>query len=426
MEISLCLPSEASTVLVVRDMATGARDVTSSPSSMEGESPSSGEGMLARVLVEARHLHPEDLGALLRRWGAPAGIEEPVIYIADRDQIQLTPLDETTGSAEPVDGSLAGRSYQRGEPIWVEHDQEGHAWFPLTDGTSRVGVMRARLDPSDPSAMARGVDLASLVAYLLVAKAPLSDRLARLLNAQPLTLAAEMRWAALPPLSFQEKRVAVGAMLQPAYEIAGDTIDYAVDGDTLSVAIFDAMGHGLTASQLASTAVYAYRLGRRQQLPLEDLYRSIDDAVAGQFGDESYVTAQLATLDLASGSLHSICAGHPQPLLLRDRTSIHELPADTHLPLGLGHRDVAVTEQHLQPGDTIVYYSDGISEARAADGEEFGVERLKDFLVRAAASDLMPAETARRALHAVRDHHQDHLVDDATLVLINWRGDTAG
>lgn len=179
---------------------------------------------------------------------------------------------------------------------------------------------------------------------------------------------------ALPPLSFEENRVAIGAMLQPAYEIAGDTIDYAVDGDTFSVAIFDAMGHGLTASQLANIAVYAYRLGRLQRLSLED------------------------------------------------RTSIHELQAGTHLPLGLGHGDVAVTEQRLQPGDTIVYYSDGISEARAADGEEFGVERLKDFLVRAAASDLTPAETARRALHAVRDHHDDQLADDATLALIRWRG----
>jgi serine/threonine protein phosphatase PrpC len=378
--------------------------------------------MLARVLAEARNLHPEHLGALLRRWGAEGGVMDVEVYVADRDQVQLTPLDEGSAAAEVIDGSLAGRCYQRGEPILVDNEREGHAWYPLTDGMSRIGVIRVRLDPSDPSAVGRSADLASLAAYLLMAKAPLSDRLTRLMNARPLTLAAEMRWAALPPLSFEEKRVAIGAMLQPAYEIAGDTIDYAVDGDILSVAIFDAMGHGLTASQLASTAVYAYRLGRLQRLPLEDLYRSIDDAVADQFGDESYVTAQLATLDLSTGSLRSICAGHPEPLLLRDRTSIHELQADTQLPLGLGHRDVAVTDLQLQPGDTLVYYSDGISEARAADGEEFGVERLKDFLVRAAASDLTPAETARRALHAVRAHHDDRLADDATLALINWRG----
>jgi hypothetical protein len=394
----------------------------SEPDSAPDAGSAGGEAMLAGVLAGARHIHPEDLGALLRRCGAPAGVADPVVFVADRDQAQLTALDDPTAAVEAVEGSLAGRCYQRGEPIGVDAEGDGHAWFPLSDGTSRVGVMRARLDPADPSAMRRGVDLAALVAYLLVVKAPVSDQMTRLLNARPLTLAAEMRWAALPPLSFEEERVAVGAMLQPAYEIAGDTIDYAVDGGTLSLAIFDAMGHGLVASQLASTAVYAYRLGRRRRLPLPELYRSIDDAVADQFGDESYVTAQLTTLDLTSGSLQSICAGHPQPLLLRDRTSIHELPADTHLPLGLGHRDVAVTEQQLQPGDTIAYYSDGISEARAADGEEFGVERLKDFLVRAAASELTPAETARRALHAVRAHHNEQFADDATLALITWRG----
>lgn len=166
-------------------------------SSQEGRS-SSGEAILGGVLAEARHLHPDDLGALLRRWGARAGLEDTVVYVADRDQAQLTAVADPAAAPEPVEGSVAGRCYQRGEPVEVATDEERHAWFPLTDGSTRVGVMRARLDPFDRSALARATDLASLAAYLIVAKTPLSDQLTGLLNARPLTLAAEMRWAALP------------------------------------------------------------------------------------------------------------------------------------------------------------------------------------------------------------------------------------
>lgn len=82
--------------------------------------------------------------------------------------------------------------------------------------------------------------------------------------------------------------------------------------------------------------------------------------------------------------------------------------------------DLAITEQQLQPGDTIAYYSDGISEARSPAGEQFGLERLKELLVHAAASQLTPAETARRTLREVVQHHNNALEDDATLLLATW------
>ena len=392
-----------------------------------------GEKALADLLEKAHRMHPDDLGDEVRAAGRAMGVEDVVVYIVDRDQRQLTPLadsglvgDGAGGPGEgpePVDGSMAGRCYQRGEQITVEVAPDGsHTYYPLLDGTARLGVMRARVDPADGPALAWGAHLASLASYLVVAKTTVGDRLARAFNVKQLSLAAEMRWAALPPLAFDNHRVALGAMLQPAYEIAGDTFDYAVEGDVLHLGIFDAMGHGLRASILANTAVYAYRLGRREGMSLEDLYRSIDDAIATEFGDEPFVTAQLVTIDLDRGTLRSVCAGHPRALLLRNRTSIHELEADVQLPLGMGHRDVEVTEQRLEPGDTVVYYSDGISEARSGAGEEFGVERLKDFLVRAASSDLTPSEVARRALHAVAEHHSGTMADDATLVLLTWSG----
>ncbi|MEA3057093.1 MAG: hypothetical protein QOD30_2525, partial [Actinomycetota bacterium] len=190
----------------------------------------------------------------------------------------------------------------------------------------------------------------------------------------------------------------------------------------LHVAIFDAMGHGLRASQLATLAVNAYRWARRDRRPLPEIYRAIDDVVATEFGPDSFTTAQLATIELETGAIECVNAGHPQPLLLRDG-KVSELAFDACLPIGLGHGDGELTSASLQPGDTVVFVSDGTIEARSASGEQFGIDRLSEHLLRAAATGLTPSETMRRAAHALLDHHGGHLDDDATLVSVMWKGD---
>ncbi|HEY6787696.1 MAG TPA: SpoIIE family protein phosphatase, partial [Trebonia sp.] len=67
-------------------------------------------------------------------------------------------------------------------------------------------------------------------------------------------------------------------------------------------------------------------------------------------------------------------------------------------------------------------YTDGVTEARAADGELFGLERLTDLLEREAASGQPPEELLRRLVRALLDHHADGLRDDATLLLLRWSG----
>ncbi len=76
----------------------------------------------------------------------------------------------------------------------------------------------------------------------------------------------------------------------------------------------------------------------------------------------------------------------------------------------------------LQPGDTVVLYTDGVVEARGPDGQEFGVDRLRDLLEREAASERAPEEVLRRLVRAVLDHQAGLLRDDATLVLLQWAG----
>jgi serine phosphatase RsbU (regulator of sigma subunit) len=213
-------------------------------------------------------------------------------------------------------------------------------------------------------------------------------------------------------------------MLEPAYEVGGDAMDYAVNEDVAHLAVFDAMGHGLQASLLASLAVGAYRNARRAGRDLVETGLAIDEALGAQFGGERFVTAVLCQLDLERGSLRWIVAGHPPPLLVRDGRVVKELDERPDRPLGLGmNTRLTVHEEALEPGDRLFVYTDGVVEARDEQGEQFGLERLVDFLARADAADEPVPETMRRLSKAVLAHQRDQLQDDATHVLLAWRDD---
>lgn len=106
----------------------------------------------------------------------------------------------------------------------------------------------------------------------------------------------------LPPLTFSGRNVTISGVLEPAYDIAGDTFDYAVNGDTTHLAIIDAVGHGLEASR-ANLAVAAYRNGRRLGLDATGIDCAMDAAISDQFGTEKFATSQLATPSLSTGRL---------------------------------------------------------------------------------------------------------------------------
>jgi serine phosphatase RsbU (regulator of sigma subunit) len=117
----------------------------------------------------------------------------------------------------------------------------------------------------------------------------------------------------LPPLPVSTARLVISGVLQPSYDICGDTFDYAIDGDVAHVAVFDAMDHGLDACRLASIG---------------------DEPVGEQSDPERFLTGVLTELDLRNGRLRWVNAGHPAPLLLRSQQVVSELHTSAVLPLG--------------------------------------------------------------------------------------------
>jgi serine phosphatase RsbU (regulator of sigma subunit) len=266
-------------------------------------------------------------------------------------------------------------------------------------------------------------DIATITAAELVSRGQYTDLLARVRRSRPMSLAAELQWQALPPNAFATTEVSVAGMMEPAYAASGDAFDYSHDERGLSFAIFDAVGHDLDSTLISTLAIGAYRNRRRAEEGLEAIAVALDDAIAEQLGGERYCTGLLAELDDSTGALTWLNAGHPLPLLVRAGRVVKELECRPRPPFGLGSlvaRPPEIASVHLEPGDAVFLYTDGIIEARSSDGVDFGLERLERFLLRAFADQLSPAETLRRLSNAVLDHHGGVLRDDASTLLVGW------
>lgn len=407
-----------------------------------GASPLTPEETAVADTMQRAHLAAaHELPDLFEQHAASLGVDALVTYLVDLQQAVLVPFvprraPRADEQLEPlrVDSTLAGRAFQQGRPVTQElADDEGRSrvWLPLVDGTERLGVMAvtasaALLEDESGALWGRLRLLAAVAAELVVSKTAYGDTLVRLRRSTEMGLAAEMQWALLPPLTFSTSAVTLAGGLEPAYEVAGDSIDYAVDDRVAHFAVFDGMGHGLGSAQLATLTVAAYRNGRRGGRSLATTAHDTDTAVDQAFAGGSFITAVLAELDTESGLLRWVNAGHPDPLLLRDGKLVKELHTEPALPLGLSSsldhaESVEVGSEGLEPGDIVVLYTDGVVEARSPGGEFFGVDRMVDLLTRNLASGLPAAETVRRIVRALLDHQQDRLDDDATLMFVQWR-----
>ena len=106
---------------------------------------------------------------------------------------------------------------------------------------------------------------------------------------------------------------------------------------------------------------------------------------------------------------------------VRDGRLLVPGPCKPHPPLGLQLRKPDVCETQLRAGDRVILYTDGIVEARSPTGEFFGEERLADFVHRASAAGDPAPETVRRLMRHVLAHQADHLQDDASIIVLEWR-----
>ena len=385
------------------------------------------EDVFTRIVDESHLVIGDALSAMVDGAVQPLGLTAELLVV-DLGQRVLTPVRPSPGTPVAVEGTIAGRSYQLGEILSSTEGEHSRRvlWVPMLDGTDRVGVLRIQLRSDvvdDRPLRLRCWALAGLLGHILVSKVAISERLRWMRGGGSLTASAELLWQVVPPRTLATDQLVVTALLEPWDRVAGDGYDFAITADNAFLAVFDGAGHDLQAGHDTTLAITAIRLARRRGVTdLAALAAYADDLLLMQPGRAHFVTAVLAYLNIGTGALRYLLAGHPPPLLLRRGRPVKELAHPPRTPLGVRRTagQVSVGQEHLEPGDRLLLYSDGITEARDAHGEFFGEQRLADFTQRAELARLPAPETLRRLTAAVLAHQGGQLQDDATLVLIDW------
>ncbi|WP_082119606.1 PP2C family protein-serine/threonine phosphatase [Saccharothrix sp. ST-888] len=385
------------------------------------------ERLLEQLLAEASAIVPYRLPALADRCARALGLDSATIYLADLQQHLLIPLDEQTDRL-PVDSSEAGWAYRTLSPR-VHDSRDGvTVWLPMVDGAERLGVLGVRAGVLDGVRLRRCRILARLLAMVVTSKRTYSDWLVARTRTQCMTLPTEMLRAFLPPHSVGRTGALSTAVLEPAYALGGDAFDHSVTRNILHASIFDATGHDLSSGLTTAMVMAGCRNARRSRADLPSTIGTVDQALAEWLPEQS-CTGVLCRLDVDTGMLQWCNCGHPPPLLIRnERVLEHALESPPQPPMGLPfrlgptHREVHQTT--LEPGDRVLLYTDGVTEARGEDGKAFGLDRFTDFIIRSSAAGRQPSEVLRLLIHAILERQGNDLSDDATILLVEWHPDT--
>lgn len=369
---------------------------------------------LVDLLEGAHRAPPERLPAIVAEAGRALDLKIGV-YLADYDQRTLVPL-RPGAAALDIETTVAGDVFRHAGTTVTP---DGTLWTVLLDGVERLGVLEIvpddGADPDDPALREQCRWLATLLGHLVTITTKYGDGLDRRRRHRRRDSAAELLWQSLPPLTGATERVVVGVSVQPAYDLSGTVFDYALSEERAQLAMFDTGARTRNANTAAVTALTAYRAARHAGASLTEQFAAVGAELAG-LPDAPAVGGVLAELDLGTGVLRLLGAGHTAPLIVRDGTAIPM--AEPAAPrFGAPH---PATRLRLEPGDLLTFCSRGMAETPDSAGEPFGRARITEQLGRDAGE--LPPEIARRLTRAVLAHGGGGSRQDAGVLVARLEG----
>src|SRR5882757_7791844 len=170
----------------------------------------------------------------------------------------------------------------------------------------------------------------------------------------------------------------IAGMMQPARGVGGDYYDYIpVDAHTLQMVIADVSGKGVPAALLMSATAAAMRFGASHDRNMLEQVQRLNTGILLASDDERYVTLMIAEIDTHRRMIRYVNCGHNPALLFRASTGTLTRLNSSCPPLGLSPQEICeLASSDLSPGDVVVFYTDGVTEAENRLSEEFGMERL--------------------------------------------------
>ncbi len=231
-----------------------------------------------------------------------------------------------------------------------------------------------------------------------------------------LELAARIQTGLLPPPRLKVDGWELAYHYQPARIVSGDYCDIINNNDkSLLFVVGDVSGKGVAASMLMAHLQAMFRTLISINLPLEEILERASRVFCESTLPTHYATLVCGKMD-ASGGVEISNAGHPPPLLLH-QGEVKSVEA-TGLPVGVFcSQHFSVSRLQMDQGDTLVLYTDGLSESLDRAGSEYGAERLSRVLT--ANQDLLPKDLITTCLREVEAFRASSSVqDDLTLMAI--------
>jgi sigma-B regulation protein RsbU (phosphoserine phosphatase) len=204
---------------------------------------------------------------------------------------------------------------------------------------------------------------------------------------------------------------------QSARIVGGDYFDVlSFDQNTLGLCIADVAGKGMPAALLMSNLQAAVRGFASADLPPDVLCARLNTLLCRNIASDRFITFFYAVLDSRSRALRYTNAGHNPPIVLHQDGSHHRLTEGGAVLGVFPNQSFGLGLTHLEPGDRVVLFTDGVTEAIDAQEEEFGEERLVHLLQENTASTAN--EIQAKILEAAGTFCRGHWHDDATLLVL--------
>ncbi|MER6591950.1 PP2C family protein-serine/threonine phosphatase [Micromonospora purpureochromogenes] len=326
--------------------------------------------------------------------------------------------DEDVATVLPFDGGPQEQAL-RSQRVQVRPSGDDHVVMaPVTQRGEAIGLLEISLpvEPDDAT-LAEISRAAHALAFVVIAARRHTDLFEWGQRTTPFNLAAEIQRRLLPSsFTCEAGSFTLSAWLEPAASIGGDTFDYSLARNLLHLSITDAVGHGVHSALTATLCVGSLRHTRRRGHTLLEQALAANSALIGNPpGGFTFATGLLGRLDLRTGVLAMVNAGHPTPLLVRDGT-VQPLALPVDPPFGvLRHGTYRTTDVPLRPDDRLILLTDGMLERGAAHLDL--PARLPGL------TDLHPREVVRVLGDAILDVAGPSLPDDACMLVLDWHGD---
>jgi serine phosphatase RsbU (regulator of sigma subunit) len=236
---------------------------------------------------------------------------------------------------------------------------------------------------------------------------------------QELAVAASIQRALMPTTFPRLSGFEIDGFSIPCKEVGGDFYHcIPLENGRLALVVGDVSGKGIPAALLVSTLHASLHAYLDSQISLAEMGRKLNSFIYESSTDNKFITCFIGILNTATGELEVLNAGHEPPLIRRHDGSLDEISSGG-LPLGVFDDNLPLDCERLrlEAGDTLLVFTDGIPDAMNEAGEDFGKERILDFLRR--PETLKASELIRQVREEViRFAGDEPLTDDLTLLAV--------